>query len=161
MKIYLVGMPGCGKSTIGIQLSDALQIDFFDLDSEIEKRERKTISEIFRDQGEDYFRMTEAKVLRDFASLDQSFVLATGGGTPCFYNGMEILNETGISVFLDVDVAELVRRLSKKTDRPLLLHEDLEKKLGELLNNRLPVYSRASIVLKNPTINVLLEKFRK
>jgi shikimate kinase len=161
MKIYFVGMPGCGKSSLGLQLSDALQIDFFDLDSEIEKKERKTISEIFREQGEDYFRMKEAETLRDFATLDQSFVLATGGGAPCFYNGMEILNQTGISVFIDVDVAELVKRLSNKTDRPLLQNEDLQKKLEELLQKRLAVYNRASIVLKNPTFNVLLAKFRK
>lgn len=161
MKIYLVGMPGSGKSTLGEQLARALDAQFLDLDTEIEKKEGKSIPQIFLEHGENYFRIVEAEKLRELAGSDNSFVLATGGGAPCFYNGMDTLNETGISVFLNVPISELIRRVSKNKDRPLLANEDIEKKMQTLLEKRLPVYKKASIVVDNPTLDSVLRHFRK
>lgn len=160
MKIFLVGMPGSGKSTIGAKLADALQLDFLDLDSEIEKKEMKAVKEIFRENGEDYFRQVEAETLRELAGSSRDFVLATGGGAPCFYNGMDTINETGFSIFLDVPIPELVRRLSNNKDRPLLQTADVEKKLTLLLETRLPVYRKASITVTDPTPEVILKKLK-
>jgi shikimate kinase len=161
MKIYLIGMPGSGKSTLGRKAANELMLQFVDLDHEIEKREQKSIPEIFNLKGEDQFRLTESALLHEWAGSDKSFIMSTGGGTPCFYNGIEVINQTGLSIFLDVSVNHLLKRLEKKTDRPLLQEKDknaLKTKLDTLRQSRLPFYQQARIVIQNPTLPLLLEK---
>jgi shikimate kinase len=158
MKIFLVGMPGSGKTTLGLQLAELLLMEFVDLDNLIEEQEGKSIQQMFAEDGEDYFRQVESKLLLEYSGSPKSFVMATGGGAPCYYNGMEVINETGLSVFIDVTIDELLSRVTKHSDRPLLKTEDREitrNTLSNLLATRLPVYSRAHIVLKNPTITAL------
>lgn len=160
MKIYLVGMPGSGKSTLGKELAQELMILFVDLDTEIERREGKSISEIFASKGEDYFRLVESQLLREWAGSDKSFVMATGGGAPCFLGGMETIKQTGVSIFIDVPLTELVKRLSEKVDRPLLnTANEAEKltRLNLLRENRLFNYRQADIILDNPTLTSVLE----
>lgn len=144
-KIYLIGMPGSGKSTFGKQLAGRLLLPFVDLDKEIENAEGATISSIFSTHGEPYFRRAESKMLNDWASSTSSFVMATGGGTPCFHDGMGIINKTGVSVFLDVPAEELTRRMEPEDHRPLLSGEDRVEKIRGLLAARYGVYSRAMI----------------
>ena len=165
MKIYLIGMPGSGKTTIGRSLADELSLSFIDLDKEIEKREQASIAQIFSAKGEDYFRLIESQTLAEWASSVQNFVLATGGGAPCFHNGMNIMNATGLTVFLDVPVDDLLLRTAK-SDRPLLKSkdvDDLRKKLEALARQRLDIYKQASIIASNPTVESILNKlqFRK
>ena len=158
MKIYLIGMPGSGKSTLGRKLTKELLVEFVDLDNEIETRERKSIKEIFSLHGEDYFRQIESKVLLEWSASSISFVMATGGGTPCFYKGIEVINKTGLSIFLDVPVSQLLARLAKKTDRPLLSASDkqeMEEKLTALRSRRLSIYQQAHITLENPDLSKL------
>jgi shikimate kinase len=160
MKIYLIGMPGSGKSTLGRKLAKELLVEFVDLDYEIETRERKSIKEIFSLNGEDYFRQIESKTLIDWSASSKSFVMATGGGTPCFYKGIDVINETGLSIFLDVPVIQLLARLEKKTDRPLLSASDkqeMEEKLSVLRSRRLAVYQQAHITVENPDLSKLME----
>lgn len=160
MKIYLIGMPYSGKSTLGKQLAEELQVPFVDLDFEIEKREKKSIPEIFSQDGEDYFRITESTVLKEWAASSTSFVMATGGGAPCFHGGIEAINHTGISIFLDVPVHDLVERVGERTDRPLLNTKDQEAiadRFTSLYSNRLEIYKKASIHLSNPTLQTLLK----
>lgn len=160
MKIYLIGMPGSGKSTLGRKLAKELLVEFVDLDKEIERREGKSIKEIFAQSGEDYFRQIESMVLAEWSASPTNFVMATGGGTPCFYHGIEIINETGLSIFLDVSVHQLLSRLAEKTDRPLLNSSDvreMEEKLLALRSLRLPVYQLAHIKLENADLSKLLE----
>jgi shikimate kinase len=144
-KIYLIGMPGSGKSTFGQKLADELQLPFIDLDREIEREEGTSVSIIFSSRGESYFREVESKWLRSWASSKSSFVMATGGGAPCFHNGIRIINESGISVFLDVPARELIRRLEHENHRPLIPAEDKEKKIEELLATRLSFYNKAKL----------------
>jgi shikimate kinase len=163
MKIFLVGLSGSGKTTLGKELGEALQLPFVDLDWEIEKRENKSIAEIFTGRGEDHFRRIEAEMLRDWAGSMQNFVMGTGGGAPCFYNGMDIINESGISIFFDVPVEVLRSRLAFATDRPLLNagdDEEKEKRLQLLRDARLDVYTKAQIIVENPTIEKLLQAIR-
>lgn len=163
MKIFLIGMPGSGKTTLGKQLAEHLQISFVDLDTEIEKAELKPISEIFRQQGEDHFRIIEAKLLREWAGTPVPFVMATGGGAPCFHKGMEVINEYGISIYLDCPVSELIERVKKNRERPLLLasdEEELREKLERILQSRTGCYQQAKIVLKQPSLNGLLKSLQ-
>ena len=153
-------MPGSGKTTLGRQLAGHLHVDFVDLDAEIERVEQKSISEIFREQGEEQFRLTEAKLLRDWAAASFSFVMSTGGGAPCFHKGIEVINEHGISIFLDCTVDDLIDRVKRNRERPLLLSEDeaeLKRKLERMLESRLACYHQAKIVLKDPSLHALLE----
>ena len=158
-------MPGSGKSTLGKQLSPVLALEFIDLDQEIELREGKSIPDIFIEKGEDHFRQIESSVLTEYSSSSKSFVMATGGGAPCFFKGMETINRTGISVFLDVEVRQLLLRTKGKTNRPLLdqSEADREHTLTRLFETRLPCYRQARIIIKDPNVNKVLEAihFRK
>ena len=161
MKIFLIGMPGSGKTTLGKQVAEHLEVDFVDLDLEIERQEQRSISEIFQQQGEDEFRLVEAKLLRTSAASTRSFVMATGGGAPCFHKGMEVINEHGISIFLDCTVNELVERVKRNRERPLLRtndEEELRQKLERMRASRLGCYQQAKIVLKDPTLEMLLKR---
>jgi len=149
-KIYLIGMPGSGKSTLGKKLALDLGILFVDLDVQIELKEGVSIRELFTAKGEDYFRKLESSMLREYGAMSNSFVMATGGGTPCFYDNMEFMNETGTSVFVDVPVEELVRRMnqSNTSKRPLLSDsQNLSARLTELREARLSFYNQGKIKL--------------
>ena len=164
MKIFLVGMLGSGKTTLGKPLAERLNVQFIDLDWEIEKRENKSVNKIFSQHGEDHFRQIEAELLREWAGSSESFVMGTGGGAPCFYNGMDVINASGLSIFLDVPVEELKLRLAQATDRPLLQSTDeneRETKLRTLRAARLPVYQQSHVVIQEPTLEKLLSAVLK
>ena len=153
-------MPGSGKSTLGGKLAKELMVEFIDLDKAIEGREGKSITETFAQNGEDYFRQLESQVLTEWSGSSKNFVMATGGGTPCFYNGIEIINESGLSIFLDVPVGKLLSRLEKKTDRPLLSASDItemEDKLQALRSGRLSIYQQAHVKVENADLSKLME----
>jgi len=160
MKLFLIGLPGSGKSTIGHALANRLNMDFVDLDHEIEAREGMIVPEIFSSRGEDYFRRLEAELLRDWAAAEKSFVMSTGGGTPCFYDGINVINQHGVSVFLDESVQVIVSRLAENKHRPLLLSdnvEDMRLKLEKLRAVRLSCYEQATVTVHAPTVAKVVE----
>jgi shikimate kinase len=132
MKIFLIGMPGSGKSTIGQQLASSLAMDFVDLDAQLQEAAGISIEQIFKTQGEEHFRLMESQMLRLWVGSEQSFVLSTGGGTPCFYNGIDVINGAGLSIFLDESVTVLIERLKNKMDRPLLKTNDVDEMRSKL-----------------------------
>lgn len=149
--IYLIGMPSSGKSTLGKELAKNLPgYTFTDMDKLIETREQKTISEIFSNQGEAHFRELERKTLRGFHA-DQSMVIATGGGVPCFHENMDYIKQHGISIFLNVELDDLAKRLYKVqgNNRPLLDKSQSEEvviaSIKKTYEERLPFYKQADI----------------
>jgi shikimate kinase len=124
MIIVLVGYMGSGKSVVGRALASALELPFMDLDDHIKGELQQSISEIFAQKGEIYFRKTEHKYLQKVLKDNAELVLATGGGTPCYSGNMDlILKHTSNVCYLKVSVAELVARLSAEKDhRPVISH---------------------------------------
>jgi shikimate kinase len=163
MKIFLIGMPGSGKTTLGKELASHLMVDFVDLDAEIEKFEQKSIPEIFNQHGEAHFRLLESRLLSEWAAGTRPFIMATGGGAPCFFKGMETINQHGLSIFLDVPILQLIDRVSKNQERPLLQSSDetgLREKLETLRAQRLACYQQAKIIVENPSLEGVLKKIQ-
>jgi shikimate kinase len=159
MLIFLVGLPGCGKSSLGKKLAHLFELPFHDLDHLIENGEGAKITELFANHGEEKFRELERNYLNKVGELKSS-IIATGGGTPCFYNNMDIINSLGISIFLDVSPKEIALRLSENgiAKRPILKgksREEIAMTLEHLRHVRLPHYSKAKITIANPEIYFL------
>jgi shikimate kinase len=120
MTIFLVGYMGSGKSTLGKKLAHNLKHDFIDLDSYIEEQEGRTIKEIFADDGEDYFRKLERVYLHRVIDTE-NVVISVGGGTPCFFDNMEQMNEYGMTVYINMHPKALIPRLQlSEAFRPLI-----------------------------------------
>ncbi|MQP52487.1 MULTISPECIES: shikimate kinase [unclassified Flavobacterium] len=138
MKIVLLGYMGCGKSVVGEFLAKKIQIPFYDLDNEIEKITQNSVSELFQNKGEIFFRKKENEVLKTYLDKNEDFVLSLGGGTPCYYNNHELLQREDIfSVYLKATTATLVSRLiNEKSKRPLLNNQD-EASLNDFINKHL------------------------
>ncbi len=147
MIISLIGYMGSGKSHISKILSDKLDFKLIDLDKEISKRNKSTIPEIFEKKGEIYFRKLEREILEEILASEENVVLSLGGGTPVYYNNMEIINHNSKSVFLRASVGTLTGRLSKqKEKRPLIANiddENLAEFIAKHLFERNPFYSKA------------------
>lgn len=152
LKVVLVGLPGSGKSTFGRQLAQELGFPYLDLDQVIEEKYQNKIPEIFSIYGEGKFREWESKTLEELLDRDQPFVLASGGGAPCFNDNMELINSKAISVYLDVPLKSISRRLqsSKVQNRPMfqgLDQGEITLKLKSLLVSRESFYNQAKIKL--------------
>lgn len=146
-RILLVGFMAAGKTTLGKALAKNLGLQFVDLDLYIESRYHATVSQLFAKQGEEGFRQIERNMLHEVAEFED-VVIATGGGTPCFFDNMEYMNAQGTTVFLDASVDVIFTRLTiARTQRPLVAgktEKELRNYITETLNRRLPYYSRAT-----------------
>ncbi|MDR6806191.1 shikimate kinase [Dyadobacter sp. BE34] len=148
--VILVGMMSSGKTTLGKKLARALNYQFVDLDKLIEKDQGMEISAIFSQQGETYFREVESRILKE-TSTQKGIVLASGGGTPCFFDNMEVIKKMGVSIFLDVPAEDLARRIENhgKDDRPILSGAtSLVDTLQNRITDRLPYYTQADFTLR-------------
>lgn len=144
-KIALIGFMGSGKSCIGKVLASRLGIPFVDLDQEIERGRGLSIAEIFDREGEDNFRSTEAKTLSEIAGRRGDFVLSCGGGIVMSPANRLLLSASFNTIWIDVPLAELLRRLEgERHRRPLLNSADYAKKAEALMGVRRPLYEEAS-----------------
>jgi shikimate kinase len=152
MKIYIIGFMGSGKSSFGKELAEKLGYEFLDLDMEIEKKEGKTISEIFSAKGEDHFRKLEHEALLVTDNKDNT-VIATGGGTPCFFDQVQWMNNHGLTIYIKLFEGELKSRLEPEMEtRPLLKDIDkdnLDTFIYNTLRARAYYYHQATIVINS------------
>ena len=167
MRIYLVGYMGCGKSTIGRKLADLLSLNFIDLDKYIEERYFKTIPIIFEEEGENGFRDKERHTLTEVSQFED-VVVGTGGGTPCFFDNMEVMNQSGITIYISPDIDTLANRILKsKTERPLISgksREELLTFIDDALKKRSPFYEKAKIIIRgenNLDPELVIERINK
>lgn len=142
---------GAGKSVIGQRLSLELGLDYYDLDAEIEKKTGYTITETIFNKGELFFRKLEHERLKEIFAQHDNFVLSTGGGTPCYYDNIDIINQNSLSVFVKYNVSELYNRLEgAQHERPLIAHlsgEPLKEYIGKHLFERNSYYEKATMVI--------------
>lgn len=159
MRIFLIGLTGSGKSTLGKKLAAAIPTEFIDLDDYIIQKEKKSISEIFEQYGEVRFREIEAASLREVCNIKEA-VISTGGGAACFHDNMTVMNVSGITVFLDVPIDALTHRLFKQSNRenrPMFKNkteEEVRAFLNELYEKRVSFYRESKLTLQGSNISV-------
>lgn len=145
--VFLIGYMGCGKSTLGRALSRASGLQFIDLDHYIENRFHATVSQLFAERGEEGFRRIEQAMLDEVSGFSD-VIVACGGGTPCFFNNMDLMNERGVTVWLNTPVSRLYERLQRnRSKRPIIANktdQELMAFIVEALRQREPFYRRAA-----------------
>ena len=146
--IILCGFMGCGKTTVGKNLSKLANMKFVDMDKYIEEKANMTVSEIFDKFGESGFRDMEHQACLELSS-STDYVIAAGGGTLTFDRNVDVLSKTGTIVLIDASYETLCNRLKTDTKRPLLQCENRNEKIKELLDKRMPLYKKASTVTVN------------
>jgi shikimate kinase len=144
--IVLVGMMGAGKSTIGRRLSSRLGMPFLDADAEIEAAAGMSIPDIFESRGEPDFRDGEARVIARLLDSGPA-VLATGGGAFMRKETRDRIRDKAVSIWLKVDADVIMRRVKRRSDRPLLQTADPEATVGRLISEREPVYRQANLTI--------------
>ena len=144
--IVLVGLMGCGKSSVGRRLASALELKFVDADDEIELAAGQTIPEVFAHYGEDHFRDRENRIIARILESGPQ-VLATGGGAFMRADTRERIAACGLSVWLKAGLPVLMSRVKRRTDRPLLQTADPEETMRQLMLARYPVYAEADITV--------------
>lgn len=151
MRIYLIGYMGSGKSMIGKGLAKKLKLSFIDMDNFIEERNFRSIPKIFAEDGEEGFRNLEQKALAELANFND-VVIATGGGTPCFFNNMELIKNSGRSVYLKGTPRIIAERLKhSKIERPLIKGKNFEQLVSfidETLTKRENWYKQADVIIE-------------
>ena len=146
--IVLVGLMGCGKSSVGRRLAVKLGLPFIDADTEIELAAGKTIPEIFTDYGEEHFRDREHLVIARLLRGGPQ-VLATGGGAYMRADTRTAIGEAGIAVWLRAELDVLMRRVMRRDDRPMLKNADPEAKMRQLMELRYPIYAEADLTVES------------
>jgi shikimate kinase len=137
---------GSGKSTFGKKLAKALQFPFIDLDKEIEKKAKCSVSDIFKYLGEDTFRKMESETLKSFEN-EGTFIMATGGGTPCYFDNLSYIQSQGTSIYIELDTKSIYNRLSNaKNIRPTIKgkkEDELIQFIEETFEKRKHIYEQA------------------
>lgn len=153
---------GCGKSTLGRKLACYAGLQFIDMDHYIESRNCKTVPQIFAEEGEEAFRHKERKALEELSEFT-NVIIATGGGAPCFYDNMDLMNRTGKTIYLNIDPEILAERLiESKNERPLIKgksKEELVQYIATTLSQREKFYRKAQFQITEPDVD--LDKLMK
>lgn len=154
-RIFLIGYMGAGKTTIGRELAKKLNLDFIDLDLFIQARFQKTVNQLFKYSGESEFRNIERNMLREVGEFE-NVIISAGGGTPCFFDNMEYMNQSGTTVYLKASADILSSRLSiSKEKRPLIKDkndDELKSFIIDSLYKREPFYTQAKIQFETGTV---------
>lgn len=149
-RVYLIGFMGSGKSTIGRFVANEMGWRSIDMDHVFEKEYNCSISMYFETHGEEAFREAEKKILAQLA-LEKKVVISTGGGTPCFKNNIETMRSTGLTIYIQVEPEELIKRLrNARESRPLLAgkqDEELLQYIKTKLSEREPFYNKAHMIV--------------
>jgi shikimate kinase len=170
IRVFLIGPPGSGKTSVGQALSEILDCDFFDTDRLIEARTGKTVTEIFAESGETQFRLLERELLQQIETVPvksaKAVIFATGGGLPIYNDNIKLLSTLGKVVALHADIPVLAQRLLGDRGRPLLAangaieadmseEEHLQRRLTELMETRWPVYAQAGYKINTSGLSAL------
>ena len=164
MKIFIIGFMGSGKTHWGKLVSEKLRIPFFDLDEQIIAHEEKSIPDIFKENGEEYFRLIEKDILHIITESHENFVMACGGGTPCYFNNIDYMNSSGTSIWINTPVDVLYQRLiNEKEQRPLIKNlsdSNLKSFITKKFSDRRIYYRQADIVIDEEPLKLedLVEK---
>jgi len=164
MKIFFIGFMGSGKTHWGKLLSEKLHIPFFDLDEQITSHEEKSVTEIFAENGEEYFRLLEKDILNIITESHENFVMACGGGTPCYYNNIDYMNQSGSTIWINTSIDILFQRLIKeKETRPLIKNLTTAQLKGFIIkkfSDRKIYYQQADIIIDEDPVRLenLVEK---
>jgi len=158
MRIFLIGFMGSGKTYWGKILSRRLEMPFYDLDTVIEAVENKSVRQIFNDEGEEHFRKKEQEALEAIIDDHEDVVVSTGGGTPCFFNNIDLMKKNGKVIWLNTSVEVLVQRLIKeKQSRPLIKNisdSELKSFIVKKMQDRRLYYEQADITLKEELVSI-------
>ena len=158
MKIFIIGYMASGKSRFGKRLASKLKFDFFDLDLYIQDKSLKTSAEWIRESGEEAFREIESKMLKECAAQKEDLVIASGGGTPCFFDNMKWMKQNGKTLWLNIPPEHIFQRLqTQKGDRPMIpLKNALPDKEAFLLHleERKKYYSQADLILDKADVSL-------
>lgn len=151
MKIFLIGFMGSGKTHWGRLLSQKLSIPFFDLDEQIASNDGRSITDIFSSMGEEEFRLMEKDALHIITESHDNFVMACGGGSPCYFNNVDYMNQSGTTVWINTPIEVLYQRLlNEKDKRPLikgLTDEQLKGFIIKKFADRRIYYEQANVTL--------------
>lgn len=152
MNIVLVGFMGTGKTTMGKRLAKRLGYYFIDMDSQIEIEQKSKISEIFTEHGEPYFRKLETQLLHHLLSVKNT-IISTGGGVVGNSENMIVMKQIGKVIYLDTPIEEILERLKRTKNRPLLNAENPDEKAVLLLEQRAPLYKQADKIIETQGLN--------
>lgn len=148
---------GCGKTTLGHRLAKHAGLQFIDMDHYLEKRNCKTVPQLFEEFGEEGFRVRERKALEELSEFSD-VVIATGGGAPCFFDNIELMNRTGKTIYLNIDPKILASRLLKsKIERPLIKgksKDELVRFINETLKKRNVFYTQAKYQINESDVDL-------
>lgn len=164
MLIFLVGFMGSGKSYVGRNMAPLLGFDYIDLDKHIEEQEGKSVKEIFEQKGETYFRELERDFIRNIHE-DRNLIVSTGGGAACFYDNMDVMNEKGLTIYLNRSKEKTIWRLLKgQHKRPLIAHlspEELSAFYDERLASRKSFYEKAKLHAGDANVEEIIDMLKK
>lgn len=157
MKLFLIGYMGAGKTTLGKPLAQRLQLPFIDMDAVLEEKEQKSITRLFEELGEAGFREKERDTLQKH-TFPENFVMATGGGAPCFFDNMDWMNREGTTMYLRARPEEIARRLEHEREQRPLLRQIKKEELAEVIGQRIIIrekfYMQAQLVVENNNLTV-------
>ncbi|HEV3327510.1 MAG TPA: shikimate kinase [Puia sp.] len=158
MKIFLIGFMGSGKTHWGRLLSAKLGLSFYDLDTVIVEKEQRSVSDLFAEKGEEYFRYQEKETLERIVEEQDGFILSCGGGTPCFFNNIEFMKKSGKVIWLNTSIEALQQRLFKeRMSRPLIRavdDADLSRYIVRKLSERRMYYQQADVTVNEESITL-------